>query len=164
MPEFVTAHQDLWILGTYNDGNYRGMGEMNEAFINRFRHIRWDYDEDVEAKLIVSPAIRLLGEALRNARKANTKGFRTPVGTAALMRLEEDVAGVGRGPGPGGLQGHVQAHRVRHGDGDHRRPHRQMLQEERNQAELNEIDYNAEIEDMLQVKECGGGCATSPTL
>ena len=55
MPEFVTAHEDLWIVGTYNDGNYRGMGEMNEAFINRFRHIRWDYDEDVEAKLIDSP-------------------------------------------------------------------------------------------------------------
>ena len=43
---------------------------MNEAFINRFRHIRWGYDKDVEAKLIDSPAIRLLGEALRTAREA----------------------------------------------------------------------------------------------
>ena len=53
------------------------MGEMNEAFINRFRHIRWGYDKDVEAKLINSPAIRLLGEALRTARESST--IRTPV-------------------------------------------------------------------------------------
>lgn len=95
MPEVVTAHQDLWIVGTYNDGNYRGMGEMNEAFINRFRHIAWGYDEDVEAKLIKSPAIRMLGELVRMARKANSRGLRTPVGTAALMRLEKDVAAFG---------------------------------------------------------------------
>ena len=44
MPETVVGSLDLWIIGTYNEG-YRGMGEMNEAFINRFRHIPWGYDE-----------------------------------------------------------------------------------------------------------------------
>ncbi len=95
LPETVTAHVDLWIVGTYNDGGYKGMVEMNEAFINRFRHIRWDYDSDVEAKLIKSPAIRMFGEMLRTARAANTRGMRTPVGTAALMRFEQDVHAFG---------------------------------------------------------------------
>jgi AAA domain (dynein-related subfamily) len=95
MPEVVTAHQDLWLVGTYNDENYRGMGEMNEAFINRFRHIKWDYDTEVEDKLIGSPGVRLLGECIRTARRANSRGLRTPVGTAALMRLERDIAAFG---------------------------------------------------------------------
>ena len=94
MPDVVTASEDLWIVGTYNEG-YAGMGRMNEAFQNRFRHIRWDYDEAVEAKLIKSPTVRLLGEALRAARKANSRGLRTPVGTAALQRLERDVLSFG---------------------------------------------------------------------
>jgi MoxR-like ATPase len=88
MPDAVTADLDLWIIGTYNEG-YRGMSEMNEAFINRFRHICWGYDDAVESKLITSSAIRLLGEALRTARQANQ--VRTPVGTAALQRAQEDV-------------------------------------------------------------------------
>jgi MoxR-like ATPase len=92
MPDAVTASMDLWVIGTYNEG-YRGMGDMNEAFINRFRHIQWGYDKDIEAKLIASPAIRLLGDALRTARTANQ--VRTPVGTAALQRVEEDVAAFG---------------------------------------------------------------------
>jgi hypothetical protein len=92
MPDTVTAPMDLWIIGTYNEG-YRGMGEMNEAFVNRFTHIAWGYDKEVEAKLITSPAIRLLGEALRTARQANQ--LRTPTGTAALQRCEVNVAAFG---------------------------------------------------------------------
>jgi MoxR-like ATPase len=92
MPDAVTADLDLWVIGTYNEG-YRGMGEMNEAFINRFRHLVWDYDQEVEQKLIPSPAIRLLGDALRTARSANQ--VRTPVGTAALQRVQEDVDAFG---------------------------------------------------------------------
>jgi hypothetical protein len=145
MPEYVKAHEDLWIVGTYNDGNYRGMGEMNEAFINRFRHIRWDYDPDVEAKLIASPGVRLLGEALRNARKANTKGFRTPVGTAALMRLEEDLQEMGVEMGLEIFKGmfkHTEYDTVTEII-DVRI--KLMLQEEANQAELNAIDAAARL-------------------
>ena len=94
MPEVVTAHADLWCVGTYNEG-YRGMGEMNEAFINRFRHIPWGYSEKVERKLVPSQAVRLLGEAVRTARASNQRGLRTPVGTAALTRLCEDVDAFG---------------------------------------------------------------------
>jgi hypothetical protein len=88
MPEIVSGHMDLWIVATFNEG-YRGMGDLNEAFINRFRTIRWGYDSAVEQKLIHSAAIRLLGDALRTSREKNA--VRTPVGTAALMRLERDV-------------------------------------------------------------------------
>jgi AAA domain (dynein-related subfamily) len=88
MPEIVSAHMDLWIIGTYNEG-YRGMGELNEAFINRFRHIRWGYDANVELKLIKSAAVRLLGDALRTSRQKNA--LRTPIGTAALQKLERDI-------------------------------------------------------------------------
>jgi MoxR-like ATPase len=94
MAEVVTAHPDLWVIGTYNEG-YRGMGEMNEAFINRFRHIPWGYDDKVEKKLVPSAAVRLLGEALRTARAANQRGLRTPVGTRALKWLCEDIDAFG---------------------------------------------------------------------
>jgi len=92
MPEVVSTHLDLWIIGTYNEG-YRGMAEMNEAFINRFRHIAWGYDKDVERDLIESAAIRLLGEALRTSRQKNA--IRTPIGTAALQRVERDITAFG---------------------------------------------------------------------
>jgi hypothetical protein len=153
MPEVVTAHSDLWIIGTYNDGNYRGMGEMNEAFINRFRHIKWDYDEDVESKLIKSPAVRLLGECVRTARRANSRGLRTPVGTAALMRLERDVAAFGVD-----LALEVFKGMFKHTEYDTidaiivDRSINLMLEQERNQAELNETsdgDARADLEDML---------------
>jgi len=92
MPDVVSAHMDLWIIGTYNEG-YRGMADMNEAFINRFRHIRWGYDGSVELKLIHSAALRLLGDALRTARQKNS--IRTPIGTAALQKVERDVQAFG---------------------------------------------------------------------
>jgi nitric oxide reductase NorQ protein/cobaltochelatase CobS len=92
LPETVVASEDLWIIGTYNEG-YKGTSDMNEAFINRFRHIIWEYDDAVENKLVTSPAIRLLGTALRTAREANQ--IRTPIGTSALQRVQEDVEAFG---------------------------------------------------------------------
>jgi len=88
MPEMVESSMNLWIVGTFNEG-YRGMADMNEAFINRFRHIEWGYDEKVEKTLVPSPVIHLLAEALRTAR-AQSK-LRTPVGTASLQRLHLDI-------------------------------------------------------------------------
>jgi len=106
MPETVAASLDLWVIGTYNEG-YRGMGEMNEAFINRFRHIRWGYDGSVELKLIKSAALRLLGDALRTARDRNS--IRTPIGTAALQKAERDVMAFGPVVGLGVLVGMFKA-------------------------------------------------------
>ena len=92
MPDMVSTSLDLWILGTYNPG-YRGMGEMNEAFSARFRHLAWGYDEKVEKKLVNSPTIHTLADACRQARNANK--LRTPVGTVALTRLQQDIATFG---------------------------------------------------------------------
>lgn len=92
MPEVVKCSTDLWVLCTYNPG-YAGMSKTNEAFANRFVWLPWGYDEDVEKRLIKSPAIRLLGQALRTARE--TRAITTPVGTSALQRLEADVIGLG---------------------------------------------------------------------
>lgn len=88
MAEVVKASTDLWILATYNPG-YAGMSKTNEAFAARFTWLPWDYDEAVEKKLIKSPAIRLLGQALRSAREA--RAINTPIGTSALQRLEQGV-------------------------------------------------------------------------
>ena len=91
-PEVVDVNRDLWVLCTYNPG-YAGMSKTNEAFANRFEWLTWDYDEDVEKRLIKSPAVRLLGQALRNAR--DNRAVTTPVGTSALQRLERNLAGLG---------------------------------------------------------------------
>lgn len=88
LPEQVTVNPGTWIIGTYNPG-YRGAGSMNEAFVNRFRHLPWDYDQVVERSLVTSPAVLLLGKALRDARTMHA--ISTPVGTKALMRLVDDV-------------------------------------------------------------------------
>jgi len=89
MPETVVADGNLWIVGTMNP-NYRGAGQLNEAFANRFRHLDWSYDAAVERRLVPNEAVRTLGDALRQARA--TGHIRTPVGTAALMRVSEDAS------------------------------------------------------------------------
>lgn len=89
MPEIVKAHENLWVIGSYNDG-YRGAGAMQEAFANRFRHIPWDYDEATEKKLITSDVVRVtIGGALRTARRAGQ--INTPVGVRALIQLQESA-------------------------------------------------------------------------
>jgi AAA domain (dynein-related subfamily) len=92
MPETVTASLDLWVIATMNEG-YKGMGDLTEALVSRFEHLVWDYDEDVEKKLVKSPTIRLLGEKLRLARKANK--IRTPLGTSGLQKIQRNVATFG---------------------------------------------------------------------
>ena len=69
------------------------MAKTNEAFANRFKLLEWNYDEEVEKKLIKSPAVRLLGQALRNARAQ--RSITTPVGTRALQLLEGDLVHLG---------------------------------------------------------------------
>lgn len=92
LPEQVKVNTGTWIIGTYNAG-YKGAGALNEAFNNRFRHLPWDYDEDVEKRIVKSPTILLLAKALREAR--NLRTITTPVGTKALERLYEDVHSLG---------------------------------------------------------------------
>lgn len=95
LPEQTKMNTGTWVIGTYNDGSagYRGAGMLNAAFSNRFRHLPWGYDDDVEKKLIKSESVRLLGSALREAR--SLRSITTPVGTKALQRLWDDAARLG---------------------------------------------------------------------
>lgn len=88
MPETVNVNPMLWCVSTYNEG-YRGMSQQNEAFLNRFRHIEWDYDSAVEKTLVKFQSVLILGDAVRQARSQGV--LRTPVGTAALQNLVTDV-------------------------------------------------------------------------
>jgi len=90
MPEVVKAHPNTWIIATVNPAGYRGVTSMPEASTNRFRWISWDYDSNIEAKLVPSSTVRALGEALREARAERT--LSTPVGTSTLVRFSEDAA------------------------------------------------------------------------
>jgi len=92
MPETVKAHPNTWVISTINPG-YKGTQSMAEASTNRFRWMPWDYDNDVEAKLVPSATIRSFGVALREARAQRT--LTLPVGTSALRRLNEDCATFG---------------------------------------------------------------------
>lgn len=89
MPETVSVSLDTWVIATFNEG-YRDMGQLNEAFSQRFEHIIWEYDEAVERTLVKSPTIILLGQALRQARQA-AMGIRTPFGTSAMQRFKRNV-------------------------------------------------------------------------
>jgi len=87
-------HKDCWVIGTMNPPGYRGTSPLNEAFANRFtKRIPWGYDRDVETKLLGSPALVLLGESLREARRLGS--LTTPVGTKLLMDLKRDVDTLG---------------------------------------------------------------------
>lgn len=83
MPEVVKAAESLWVIATVNPVSYKG-NSMNEAFLNRFTTIPWDYDEAVEKRLVPSAAIRLMGQSLREAR--HQRALNTPVGTSVLSR------------------------------------------------------------------------------
>lgn len=89
MPEVVKASDDMWVFGTINPSGYKGTSSMNEAFSGRFTHVPWGYDEGVEKKLIPSAGVRLLGQAVREAR-AN-RALTTPIGTATLAGLCENI-------------------------------------------------------------------------
>ena len=89
MPEIVKLSDDLWIVGTMNPAGYRGSGNLNEAFANRFRWLEWGYTDEVENTLIPNDAVRVLGGLLRAQRDLGH--IRTPLGTAALMRVARDV-------------------------------------------------------------------------
>lgn len=93
MPEEVKVNKNLWVLCTINPATYKGTHALSEATTNRFRWLPWDYDEDVEAKLIPSKTVRAIGMALRDMYDEHV--IKTPIGTSALVRLNHDAADFG---------------------------------------------------------------------
>ena len=91
-PEIVTVNRNTWVFSTINPG-YKGTMAMAEASTNRFRWMPWDYDATVEDSLIPSETVRLMGQALRQAR--NERVLTVPLGTSALQRFNSDCASFG---------------------------------------------------------------------
>lgn len=82
--ETIKAHKKLLIVADMNP-KYRGTVELNTAFANRWPvKLDWDYDPNVESKLI--PSTSLLG-IVRNIRKL--PDVRTPIGTNAMQEFIE---------------------------------------------------------------------------
>ena len=87
--ETIEAHPDLTIFATMNP-DYIGTTPLNFAFRNRFDiQIPWDYDDDVEAKLISSKALRVLMKQLRT--EAAKGQYETPISTNMGIEFERFV-------------------------------------------------------------------------
>lgn len=88
--ETIEAHPDLTIFATMNP-SYIGTTPLNFAFRNRFAiQIPWDYDDEVEAKLVKSKAILVVASQLRG--EAAKGEFETPISTNMLMELEKFIS------------------------------------------------------------------------
>jgi MoxR-like ATPase len=67
--------------------NYRGTMELNAAFKNRFEFkIPWNYDSEVEEKLIHFPTMRKIAGRLRELAGTD---IMTPVSTNMMMEFEQ---------------------------------------------------------------------------
>ncbi len=90
--EVVKASPDTLIVAALNDGDeYGGTNELNAAFANRFAiSLSWDYDPDVEARLVVKSEVLELAKVLRNSIEEGA--ILTPVPTNALIEFEEIAA------------------------------------------------------------------------
>lgn len=91
--ETIEAHPDLTIFATMNPA-YIGTTPLNWAFRNRLTiQLQWDYDDDVESKLVKSQAILTVAKQLRN--EAAKGEFETPISTNMLMELEQIIPKLG---------------------------------------------------------------------
>lgn len=86
--EIVKAGKNVLIAATMNPG-YIGTTPLGEAFNARFFHIKWDYDKNVEKKLL-APTVISFAERLRES-----ESIHTPVSTAMLMRFQETIGQMG---------------------------------------------------------------------
>lgn len=86
--EVVKAGPNLLIAATMNP-DYIGTSPLGQAFSARFKHIKWDYDIDVEKKLL-APSVRTLAAQLRDS-----EDIHTPVSTHMLMDFQETITDMG---------------------------------------------------------------------
>jgi hypothetical protein len=89
MGETIVAHKDLTIFATMNP-DYIGTTPLNFAMRNRFDiQLSWDYDDEVESKLVSSKSLLLLVKQLRS--EAAKGQYETPISTNMLMEIEEFI-------------------------------------------------------------------------
>ena len=85
-PTMLKVHEDTFILADCNPG-YIGTRPMNEALRNRFEiKLNWDYDRNVEKKLVPSAALVELAERLRG-KTNKADNIRAPISTNMLMEF-----------------------------------------------------------------------------
>ena len=86
--EVIHAHKDFFLIATINP-DYEGTRPLNEAFRDRFKVVLFfDYDINVEKKLISDDKLRKLASKLRIMK---TKGeIVTPVSTRSLIQFEQN--------------------------------------------------------------------------
>lgn len=81
--EVIHAHKDFFLVVTMNP-DYEGTKPLNEAFKDRFKiKLYFDYDEDIESKLIKNENILKLARKLRIMK--NKGEISTPVSTRLLI-------------------------------------------------------------------------------
>jgi hypothetical protein len=90
--EVIEAHPDLVIVADMNP-EYEGTRQLNKAFRNRFAaQLFWDYDPNVEARLIRSEVLRNMAAKIRTQIAAGA--FETPLSTNMLMEFEKIACGL----------------------------------------------------------------------
>lgn len=101
--EQIVPHEEFRVAATANPG-YQGTYELNDAFEDRFRHIKLDYlPVDVEVDLVLSRSgldrgregeIRRLVEFAGRLREAYSEGeLSTPITTRELVRIARFMNG-----------------------------------------------------------------------
>lgn len=89
MGETIEAHEDLTIFATMNP-DYVGTTPLNYAMRNRFDiQLSWDYDDNVESKLIESKSLLALVKQLR--AEAAKGQYETPISTNMLMEISDFI-------------------------------------------------------------------------
>lgn len=85
--EVITAHDDLLVIADMNP-DYEGTRPLNKAFRNRFGvQLWWDYDENVEKKLVKSKSLLAMVQSIRAEAAKGT--YDTPVSTNMMMEFEK---------------------------------------------------------------------------
>lgn len=86
--EVVVAHPNFSLVCTYNNG-YRHSNKLNEAFLDRFIKLRFDYNHEIEAQLIKSPTLLVLANQMRADSINGT--YSTPISLRILSRFQDQV-------------------------------------------------------------------------
>lgn len=86
--EVVRLGSQVLLAATMNP-DYIGTTPIGQAFSARFQHIPWDYDEQVEKKLL-APSIRKMATKLRGSEH-----IYTPVSTHLLMVFQDTIQEMG---------------------------------------------------------------------
>ncbi len=93
--EVIYAPDDFIVFADYNEGDsYHGTRPLNVALENRFAlRLVFEYDNDIEARLVKSSALRGVAAQLRVQVKKGE--FDTPISTNALVEFEKVAFSMG---------------------------------------------------------------------